>query len=434
MKKLLISIVMLVTIIGCGNNNPDLVKLKETNECIGCDLAGVNLKEAQLSKANLSGANLSGAKFTDTNLSGANLSGANLSGAKFTDTNLSGANLSDANFTDTKFIQVNLSAANLNGTNFSNADFNFKGYTTLTNIKYGKANFSGAKLNYKFLNNSDFTQADFSGADLSHAYLTHTSFNAAILVNTNLSGAGLEGTDFKGSLLSNTNLDGTKMKDVDFSRALLFDVDFTTAELKGKLPKIANAIFCNTKMSDGIKNDDCKTDIKEHLQITLSFLDEWSKKHSFEYEQRKIRRQEIKNEIRVEKYGNGIYAPARYKKRDSNSLYANDWKTLCNKIDGYTTYFKNSIANDINGIVTNQFSTLVSNGAYIQSNGFRTVKKDTDDSIVCFMSAKVSGMLNGSTITKEERIYISQISVSGDNVLAHYSGSPYAPPYAMVAP
>ena len=66
----------------------------------------------------------------------------------------------------------------------------------------------------------------------------------------------------------------------------------------------------------------------------------------------------------------GIYAPARYKKRDSNSLYANDWKTLCNKIDGYTTYFKNSIANDINGIVTNQFSTLVSNGAYIQSNGF----------------------------------------------------------------
>lgn len=132
----------------------------------------------------------------------------------------------------------------------------------------------------------------------------------------------------------------------------------------------------------------------------------------------------------------GIYYPAKYKENeDSNKLYANDWKTLCNKIDGYTVGFEDYIANDISGIVSNQFSKLVENGANIQSKGFKTVKKyETDDSIMCVMSAKVSGILNGSTITKEERIYINGIYVSGDNVLAHKPGSPYVPPYATVAP
>ena len=49
----------------------DLKKLKDTNECIGCDL----------SKANLKGANLKGANLSGTDLSYANLNGANLSGA-----------------------------------------------------------------------------------------------------------------------------------------------------------------------------------------------------------------------------------------------------------------------------------------------------------------------------------------------------------------
>ena len=48
----------------------DLKKLKDTNECIGCDL----------SKANLKGANLSGTDLSYANLNGANLSGAIMEG------------------------------------------------------------------------------------------------------------------------------------------------------------------------------------------------------------------------------------------------------------------------------------------------------------------------------------------------------------------
>ena len=132
----------------------------------------------------------------------------------------------------------------------------------------------------------------------------------------------------------------------------------------------------------------------------------------------------------------GIYYPARYKENEnSNRLYAKDWKTLCNKIDGYTVGFEDYIANDLGVLVSNQFSKLVENGANMQSKGFNTVKKsETDDSIMCVMSAKVSGILNGSTITKEDRIYIYGIYVSGDNVLAHKPSGSASISYATVAP
>ncbi|PTN33039.1 pentapeptide repeat-containing protein [Desulfonatronum sp. SC1] len=56
-------------------DHADLKKLRDTNACSGCELAG-----APLSDANLIGADLSGA-----NLAGTNLKGANLSGATWTD-------------------------------------------------------------------------------------------------------------------------------------------------------------------------------------------------------------------------------------------------------------------------------------------------------------------------------------------------------------
>ena len=99
--------IILMTINGCGNNNPDLVKLQETGECIECNLAGVNLRKAKLRVANLSGANLSGANLSGAKLWGSNLIGANLSGAT-----LSGSGL---HFSETTFIGANLTKTNLSG-------------------------------------------------------------------------------------------------------------------------------------------------------------------------------------------------------------------------------------------------------------------------------------------------------------------------------
>src|SRR5687767_8339425 len=64
--------------------------LKETRECVGCDLRSANLIQANLSGANLGRANLSGAALGEANLSGANLSIANLGWANLIGANLSG--------------------------------------------------------------------------------------------------------------------------------------------------------------------------------------------------------------------------------------------------------------------------------------------------------------------------------------------------------
>ena len=78
----------------------DLKKLKDTNECMECDLSGANLEGANLSGANLEGADLNGAFLNDADLSRANLSRANLSRAKLTSTIMNGGILCNTTMPD----------------------------------------------------------------------------------------------------------------------------------------------------------------------------------------------------------------------------------------------------------------------------------------------------------------------------------------------
>ena len=83
-------------------------RLVLTNECMGCDLAGVELTEAHLIGADLRDANLQFANLTGSNLEGADLKGADLTGA-----NLTGAFLTHANLADTQLVGVNFTHAHL---------------------------------------------------------------------------------------------------------------------------------------------------------------------------------------------------------------------------------------------------------------------------------------------------------------------------------
>ena len=84
----------------------DLQKLKDTNECFGCDLfmtylggavlSRAFLSKAVLSRADLSGADLSGAVLMEVDLIQANLNEANLTGANLTGANLSYATMNGA--------------------------------------------------------------------------------------------------------------------------------------------------------------------------------------------------------------------------------------------------------------------------------------------------------------------------------------------------
>ena len=66
----------------------DLQKLKDTGDCVECDLEGANLKNARLRFAFLRDANLKGADLSGANLEAAILMGADLSGTDLKDAKL----------------------------------------------------------------------------------------------------------------------------------------------------------------------------------------------------------------------------------------------------------------------------------------------------------------------------------------------------------
>ncbi|MDP3481595.1 MAG: pentapeptide repeat-containing protein [Desulfoprunum sp.] len=83
--------------------------------CPNCNLAGADLKGADLITANLAGANLAGADLSHANLRRANLAGANLAGAIMINSNMPGANLAGCNMSNADLTGANLIKANFTG-------------------------------------------------------------------------------------------------------------------------------------------------------------------------------------------------------------------------------------------------------------------------------------------------------------------------------
>ena len=198
-KLLTIFLLLFTAQVFAGIVDDNIVKLKKTNACVGCDLRNARLFNLSLAGANLNGANLNGADFTQADLSYANLSGADLSKADFTRANLSEANLADANFTKTDFPKANLNQANLFYADLSGADL------------------SGADLSGADLSGADLSGADLSNANLSKANLSDADLSGANLSKANLSNSILSDADFSGANLSKVNLTGVDLKNVNSS-------------------------------------------------------------------------------------------------------------------------------------------------------------------------------------------------------------------------
>ena len=118
MKQILATITVAVTLVASSASAFDpahLKTLKDTGDCINCDLSGANLEDAKLMGADLKGAKLMGADLKVAKLSGANLEGADLEGADLKDANLTEAELSGANLTG-----ANLNYAIMEGVIFCN--------------------------------------------------------------------------------------------------------------------------------------------------------------------------------------------------------------------------------------------------------------------------------------------------------------------------
>lgn len=113
-------------------------QLLDTDECPGCNLAGVDFSGTKLKGVNLEGADLSGANLQEVNLRGANLKGANLQSARLTDAILIDTNLENADLSDANLHWADLSKANLKNANLERA--------YLVKAFFYKADLSGANM------------------------------------------------------------------------------------------------------------------------------------------------------------------------------------------------------------------------------------------------------------------------------------------------
>lgn len=104
-------------------NDSGLTAKRLAGDCPGCNMAGMDLKEASLIKANLGDADLSGADLRYANLRRANLNGANLKDARLNHANLPGADLSNADLRGADFSGANLLLANFTDADVSGAIF-----------------------------------------------------------------------------------------------------------------------------------------------------------------------------------------------------------------------------------------------------------------------------------------------------------------------
>jgi superfamily I DNA and RNA helicase len=129
----------------------------------GADLRGIQLAGADLREANL----------INTQLEGADLRHAQLDGAKLAIADLTQADLSGASLRKAKLMGAILQAANLSNTDLSWADFSDAdlSYTKLVAAKLVGANLSAANLSH----------ANLTGAHLESAELSDVSFQEAIM-------------------------------------------------------------------------------------------------------------------------------------------------------------------------------------------------------------------------------------------------------------
>ena len=110
-----------------SEKDSDLTAKRLAGNCPGCNMSGMDLREASLIKANLEGADLSGADLRYANLRRANLRGTNLRNARLNHANLPGANLTGAdlrgaNLSGANLLLANLTDADVSGANFTNAN------------------------------------------------------------------------------------------------------------------------------------------------------------------------------------------------------------------------------------------------------------------------------------------------------------------------
>ena len=106
----------LASVAAANAENPtQVVSLKQTMTCTGCDLSGAHLRVARIAGANLAGADLSEADLISADLGRTDLTGANLTNANLIRASLVGATLTGTRMEGTVLTRTHIEDTDLTG-------------------------------------------------------------------------------------------------------------------------------------------------------------------------------------------------------------------------------------------------------------------------------------------------------------------------------
>lgn len=175
------------------NNKPGSMISLEGANLAGIDLRFAQLQQINLKRANLRGANLFVANLRDANLSDADLSEASLHMSNFRDVSLKDADLRNADLRGADLSQSFVSAAVLEGANLRGANL-VRAYLGESNLK--KTTLQRAKLLRANLSEAILRDADLTQANLQAAELIRADLRGAQLTGANLREADLKGVEW----------------------------------------------------------------------------------------------------------------------------------------------------------------------------------------------------------------------------------------------
>jgi uncharacterized protein YjbI with pentapeptide repeats/beta-lactamase regulating signal transducer with metallopeptidase domain len=172
--------------------------------CIGCDLSGRDLRNADLrgtkltgvdlSHADLRGAVLDGSTWSGVDLSHARLDGASLVNVSFSGVDIEGITLTGAHTDGLRMTGVSLSGMDLHALNVRAL------LDSCTGCDLAGADLHGLDLHGIHLIGADLQNANLRGANLSGAQFTGADLEGADLRGARIDGASFTGADIKGMI------------------------------------------------------------------------------------------------------------------------------------------------------------------------------------------------------------------------------------------
>jgi uncharacterized protein YjbI with pentapeptide repeats/beta-lactamase regulating signal transducer with metallopeptidase domain len=210
--------------------------------CMGCDLSGKDLRNADLHGLRLTGDDMSNVDLRGADLRGVHFEGVDLNGARLDNADLTGAVFSGASLKHVSWAGAKLSGIELQGIAIDSDMLHSGQIKTwlsscqgcdMSGLDMRNLDLRGVRLQGADLSNADLRGADLAGAKLDGVDLGNARLDGTDLTNASLNGCNLSNVDLRNAHIQGLKLEGADLRKMQFSGLNVRDITADGADLSG---------------------------------------------------------------------------------------------------------------------------------------------------------------------------------------------------------